>query len=116
MTAYKFSECATANKPDNQITQLLEEAQRGEKLTREQKDRIADLLYGTFGAHAQGCYKLAGWCWNMREALPRFLVRHTYDNTFTPYYAPDKTALRSVLDHVSEIVGPIAKRGQHGAN
>lgn len=107
MGAYKFSECATANKPDNQITQLLEKAQRAEKLTREEKDRIADLLYGTFGAHAQGCYKLAGWCWNMRDVLPRFLVRYTYDNTFTPYHAPDKTSLRNTLHSIGEIVGPL---------
>ena len=83
---------------------------RKESLTRDEKDRVADLLYGLFGAHCGGQYRLAGWCWNLRQALPRFLVRYEHDDRFVPYYAPDKTSLRNALvTPIAEIVGPVKK-------
>jgi hypothetical protein len=96
MTAYKFVPYARETKPDNETTRLLEKAQQSEELTREEKDNIADTLYGIFGSHSS-TYKLAGWAWYMGNCLPRILVRFNYDTEFRPYYAPDKTSLRKAL-------------------
>lgn len=96
MEAYRFVSHAKEEKPDNDTTKLLEKAQSGEALTREEKDRIAEILWGTFGSHSS-TYKLAGWAWPMRDCLPRILVNHGWDNHFIPYYAPDKTSLRKAL-------------------
>jgi len=98
LIAYRFSECAQPIKPDNDITRLLEKAMRKESLNREEKDRIGNLLYGIFGSHS-ATYKLAGWAWSMSGCLRRILVRFNWDNTFHPYYAPDKTALKNALTH-----------------
>jgi len=100
--AYKFSSCATEEKPDNDQTRLLEKTQSGAVLTRAEKDRIASLLYGMGGTHTS-TYKLAGWAWPMVGCLSRILVNYRWDNSFTPYYAPDKTSLRKVL------YGPISE-------
>ena len=78
-TAYKFSNTATPDKPDTDTTRLLEKAMTGQKLTREEKDRIADLLYGTCGA-ASSTYKFHGWAWEMSTVFPRYLVNFTYGN------------------------------------
>ena len=102
MEAYKFACTAREEKPDNDTTRLLEKAD-GAPLTRQEKDSIAETLWGVFGSHSP-VYKLAGWAWNMRFVLPRILVKHTYDNSFSIYYAPDKTSLRKVLHNVEEMV------------
>jgi hypothetical protein len=103
MFAYKFSSTATAEKPDNKLTQLLEKAKEGQVLSREEKDRIANILWGTFGSQSS-TYRLAGWAWYMGDCLQRILVRHTYDSHFEVYQAPDKTALRKCISHVREMV------------
>ena len=94
--AYVFSSCASKEKPDTEITRLLEKAMRYERLTRQEKDRIAEILYGTFGSHGSA-YRLAGWVWYMASYLNRILVRFEHDSEFYPYYAPDKTSLRRAL-------------------
>lgn len=111
MPAWKFSKTAAAEKPDNEITRLLEKAQSGSSLTREEKDRVSNILYGLFGA-ASSSYQLAGWEWDMWEYLPRFLVQYKGDRHFWPYYAPDKTSLRKVLiTPIREIVAaPVRRR------
>jgi len=96
MEAYKFSSCAREEKPDNDLTRLLEKAQSGAALTRDEKDRIANTLYGLFGSHSS-TYKLAGWAWYMGSCLRRILVNYSWDSNFQPYYAPDKTSLRKAL-------------------
>jgi hypothetical protein len=103
MTAFKFVPYAQPEKPDNDTTQLLEKAQDFDDLTREEKDRIANTLWGIFGSH-RASYRLAGWEWPMWDCLHRILVRHTYDNHFSVYYAPDKTSLRKCLNQVAEMV------------
>lgn len=103
MYAYKFSSTATTEKPDNDTTRLLEKALRKEALTREEKDKVANILYGTCSGHSCA-YKLSGWVWHMYEVLPRILVRHRHDECFWPYRAPDKTSLRKALYGVGEMV------------
>lgn len=100
MSAFIFSCCAKEEKPDNETTRLLEKTEAGKALTREEKDRVADILYGTFSNHS-ATYRLAGWAWPMARCLPRILVNFTWDNHFIPYHAPDKTSLRKAL------LGPI---------
>lgn len=98
MEACKFSSTAAETKPDNVTTTLLEKAMSRQPLSRTEKDRIAEILYGTFGSHAS-TYKLTGWAWDMADCLPRILVNFTYDRYFLPFYAPDKTSLRKALSH-----------------
>lgn len=96
MIAYKFVSYAREEKPDTEVTVLLEKAQSGAGLTREEKDRIASILWGIFGSHSS-TYKLYGWAWPMANCLPRILVSYTWDKYFAPYHAPDKTSLRKAL-------------------
>lgn len=104
MAAYKFSDTARREKPDNDRTKLLDKAMSQQKLTRREKDDIAGMLYGILGAMSS-TYKLAGWAWPMHQVLPRILVSFTYEKgVFHSYYAPDKTSLRKVLSDVSEMV------------
>ena len=105
--AVQFAFNANVNKipPVNDWTILLDKAFTDEPLSREEKNKIADILWGTFGAQSS-CYKSMGWMWDMSEAkqVKRILVSFTYDTgVFRTYYAPDKTSLRSVLSNVSEM-------------
>lgn len=103
MLPYKFTSGAVDVKPDNDITRLLEKAATDKKLTRIEKDRIAQILYGVCGAH-NSIYRLHGWAWPMCECLPRILVNFKYDNVFHPYYAPDKTSLKKVMCDIREMI------------
>lgn len=93
----KYPDGRTDVKPDNEITRLLERvmADNGtDNLTRAEKDRVANILYGVMGAGGS-TYKLGGWAWPMGMCLPIILVR-CYGN-WSEYYAPDKTSLRKAL-------------------
>lgn len=87
MIPYKFSNCAVAEKPETEITRLLEKCTNGIEnvwLPREAKDKIAEALYGLFGAQSS-TYKLHGWAWPMftvlRNAAGR--DRRTAEETLT---------------------------------
>ena len=100
--AYKFINTAADEKPDTEETRLLEQAMASQPLTRTEKNRIAEILYGICGAGSH-TYKLAGWAWPMYRCLPRFLVC-SYDH-WQAYYAPDKTSLRAAFPgRIDEIV------------
>ena len=103
MQAYKFASTATATKPDNNITRLLEKAIRKENLSREEKDKIANLLYGIWGSKGP-IYRLAGWAWNMKDCLPRILVLFAWSDGFHIFYAPDKTSLRKLLTETNGVI------------
>jgi hypothetical protein len=104
MNIYKFAKTAVEKKPKTATTALLEKAMRTKRLTRAEKNRIAETLYGMFSPQ-NATYKLLGWAWNMRACMKRFLVSYKYESgTFHTYYAPDKTSLRKVLSSVSEII------------
>ena len=51
-------------------------------------------------------YKLAGWCFDLREHLKKYLVQDAHNpRQWTQYYAPNKTALRRVIGaHKNKIV------------
>jgi hypothetical protein len=109
MEAYVFCETAVKEKPIVS-TQLLEKAIGMDKtslptlLTRDEKNQLMSLLYGTFSNHSP-LYKLLGWCWDMRSCLRRYLVSFHHDrNIFHTYFAPDKTSIQATLSNVAEIV------------
>ncbi len=106
--AYRFSnfDRVPVQPPTGWQITLLEKAFGDDPLTREEKDQIANILYGTFGSQSSD-YKLSGWCWPMSRArqMRRILVSFRYERgTFRTYYAPDKTSLRAVLSDVAEMV------------
>lgn len=86
---------------------LLDKAFGVMPLTRAEKDRIAEIMYGVFGAQ-NSTYKLSGWGWPMylaKQQIRRILVSFTYEpNNYRTYYAPDKTSLRKVLSSVHQMV------------
>lgn len=106
MHCYQFAFHSNVPKtpPKNEITELLDKAFTDEPLTRQEKDRIAEILYGLFGANSS-TYKLAGWAWPMAYArqIRRILVKFRY-GPWVEYYAPDKTSLRRALPDQSQIV------------
>jgi len=103
--AYKFVAWDVPPTPDNATTRLMDKAFGDEPLTREEKDRIAERLYGLFGAGGS-THKLGGWAWPMARAkqVRRILVRHKNDSVFRECYAPDKSSLRKALPTVAEMI------------
>jgi hypothetical protein len=95
---YRFSDCATEAPPNNQITSLLDKAFSDEKLTRADKNRMAEILYGS-STMQSSIYRLAGWAWPMflAKQFREIVVQDRYSGQWRSYWAPDKTALRSVL-------------------
>lgn len=108
MNCYQFSFHSNVSKtpPKNEITELLDKAFTDEPLTRQEKDRIAEIPYGLFGANSS-TYKLVGWAWPMAKArqMRRVLVKFRHDpGCWIEYWAPDKTSLRRALPDHSQIV------------
>lgn len=93
MIAYKFVNWevpALGTLKDSKVYQVKERLLNGQKLTREEKDWLADKL-----AVGHGSIKLQGWSFDFYSLLKRFIVRY-YDSWYS-YYAPDKTSLRRAL-------------------
>lgn len=96
MNAYKFSSSARTEAPDMPI---LEKAFSSKPLNREEKNKVANLLYGIFGAQGP-TYRLLGWAWDMTQAeqMRRILVNVKHYG-WQEYFAPDKTSLRRACPH-----------------
>lgn len=104
----------TDTKMDCPSNALLDKAFEDEPLTRQEKDSIASILYGTFSSYSY-LVRQAGWQWNMAQAkqIRRILVSFTYDRSrFNTFYAPDKTSLKKVLPSVAEMVYPDEPKAQ----
>ena len=101
MNVYKFSETATDVKPDTEITRFLEKVMQGGVFSRQEKDRLTEILYDTFGCR-DTTYKLMGWAWPMREHLQEFIVDSRYYG-LKSYFALDKTSLRKSLKCIGKI-------------
>ena len=87
-------------------TTLCERVWDEKPLSRDEKDRIAQMLYGPCGSQGP-VYKQAGWAWDLRDAphMRAFLVSFRDDlRTYRVYYAPDKTSLRRTLTRVVRII------------
>ena len=101
MYAYKFSTTATETKPDTETTRFLERIIDGGTFTRQEKDKLTQILYGTFGCQGT-TYKLAGWAWPMRGHLKEFIVDSRYYG-LKSYWALDKTSIRKSLSCIGKI-------------
>lgn len=95
MNAYKFSPTATSEQPD-----ILQ----GET----EIDWIKAKFHGSSmdnNLQRQGIYKIAGWSFDFKPFLKRFIVRQ-YDQ-WSVYYAPNKTICRKCIygkiDEIYEI-------------
>ena len=97
MKAFKFSNMAQPHKPDTAITKFVEHVQSGAVLSRDEKNKIAGICYGTFGSGFAG-YKIAGWQWTLRGVLNEYIVEFKYGR-FQAYFTPDKTSLRKALSN-----------------
>lgn len=113
--AYKFAhhDNVPTEPPDGSRADTAESAWSETPLTRDQKDALANLLWGTFGSHRSE-YREAGWAWPLRSAprMVRILVRFPNESTFQAYYAPDKTSLRRALYGAAKaemIVAPVRR-------
>ena len=93
--AFKFSTCADDQKPDTDTTCFIEKVQTGACLSRDEKDRIAQICYGISGSGFAG-YKLYGWLWNIDGVLNEYIVEFSYGG-FQSYYTPDKVSLRKAI-------------------
>lgn len=73
-------------------------------LTRQEKDYIADCLYGTSGMYSHR-YKYMGFAADFSTVLNRYLVNERYYG-WKEYYSADKTALRKTIGshNITEII------------
>jgi hypothetical protein len=102
MKPYKFSKTASEQSPKTDRTLFLESIEKGTVLSRDQKDSLAEIFYGVCGSGFAG-YKLSGWCWDMSNLLPEYIVEFSYGG-FQSYFAGDKTALRKTLGNIKRII------------
>lgn len=109
---YKFSSSAYADMPvassqeQDPTLFLIQRAFGPDSLNRQERNRLAEIMYGVFGSGHT--YRLVGWAWNMSVAqqLRRILVADVGGLTFRTYFAADKLALRTVLDSQAEMIYP----------
>lgn len=107
---FAFHSGVKSEPPDCEMFRLYRKVSEKLKLSRKEKDQIANGLYGCFGSQS-GTYRIFGWEAPFYTVLDRFLVRLRYDNCWLAYYAPDKTSLRRTLVGVIEIVSaPVRKK------
>lgn len=88
VTGWKFSPTATDNRPSlldnyNNVAEFL-----AAKFTR-------GMIFGLDKLHSFGMYKIAGWQFDFRPFLRRFVVEQ--NGHWQAYYAPNKSALRKSL-------------------
>lgn len=76
---------------------LYRKSRSGAKLTREEKDMIAQRVYGLSGMTGS-TYKAGGFAAPFHDHLPRILAQDPYNSTtWHQYHAPDITSLRRAL-------------------
>ena len=84
---FAFHSNVPARPAASQMFDLYHRIQDGQKLSREEKDRVADGLYGLFG-QSNATYKQGGWAAPFAQVLPCFWVQFTYGR-IEQYFAPD---------------------------
>lgn len=86
---------AGSPRPSCQAFDLYDKLLAGKALSRQEKDRVAELLYGIGSSHS--CwYKCGGFLAPFDQVLPRYLVLARWGG-WRAYWAPDKTSLRKAL-------------------
>lgn len=63
----------------------------GKTLTREEKNT---LFHNLESQHHKGYYRLAGWAFNFKQFMNRYLVKYNHEG-WQEIYAFDKTCIRS---------------------
>ena len=81
--------------PIHPVFQLYGRVLKGEKLTRKEKDEIANNLYGIFG-QGEATFKYMGFAAPFSQVLNRYLV-NIQNCGWQEYYSPDKTSLRRAI-------------------
>jgi hypothetical protein len=79
-----------SNFKDTFVYKVKEKLVNGEKLTREEKDRIV-----SSSCFSKGLLKYGGWCFSFTPYMKTYLVKQ-YDR-WEEYKAFDKTSLRKIL-------------------
>ena len=84
MNPFKF----VSHDAPNQTDKLFTKVQKGEKLTREEKDTIfhTKLKGGDYG------YKIMGWCFPFGHYLNTYIIEYKHGD-LVKVYAPDKKLL-----------------------
>jgi hypothetical protein len=88
--------------PVSPMFQLYGKAVAGQELTREEKDLVAERLYGA-GAIGGSMYKLGGFAAPFSQVAKRILVNSEHYG-WTAYYAFDKMSLRKALKGLCTII------------
>lgn len=70
--------------------EMMEKINNGERLTREEKNRLAERLMPYKGTIHQG-----GYCFDFRQSVRYFIIKQY--GQWSEYYAPDKTSLRKAI-------------------
>jgi hypothetical protein len=84
--------------------QLHEKLERGEKLTRDDKDFAFRQIHTNI--YSKAGIALHGWMFNYQEWLNEYWIEFDYGGNlvYERYFAFDKTSIRNELDHISRIV------------
>jgi hypothetical protein len=84
--------------------QLHEKLERGEKLTRDDKDFAFRQIHTNI--YSKAGIALHGWMFNYQEWLNEYWVEFDYGGNlvYERYFAFDKTSIRSELSNISRIV------------
>jgi len=99
---YKFVDSAAKEKPTYGFPDaMMEKLNAGKKLTREEKDALTEVFYGTFGQHNGAKLRYSGWEWNFTPFTKRFFV-NIYGG-WSEVMGFDKTSLRKAMPVVMEI-------------
>lgn len=82
------------------LVQLFDLLSKGEELSREEKNYIFHTT-----CTDKGYYKLAGWQFNFRQFMKRYLVKYNYETSaWREYWAFDKTCIRSSFYTKGDII------------
>jgi hypothetical protein len=83
--SHKFSSTATSEKPD------ILQGRTPEQFLKSKYTR--GMIFGLDHLQKEGCYLLAGWCFNFRPFMKLYLVRQ--HGNWSEMWAMNKTAIRN---------------------
>lgn len=93
---FAFHDNVSKTAPKCLMFELYNRLENGETLTNEEKERVIDSFYGTFGQHYGATYKQGGWMADFSPFLKRILVKEKYSG-WKEYRSFNKSILRKVL-------------------
>ena len=96
ITQFTFHDRVSKTPPTCEMFDLHNKLERGEEITKEQKEKIINNFYGTFGQQYGSVYKQGGWQADFSPFLKRILVNVRHYG-WKEYRSFNKTILRNVL-------------------